>query len=410
MQDIRLPEHWSSRLLFIENTVLNNGRAELQIEETDEGGYSCDCHGIVDRFLISKLNKYIWLVEDCGTYDTNHYHTANIYYIDPTSLNKVILYHITRDMEYDVECDRMYTTNGGSNKVSILDDKFENLTANFYLKYEKNIPPCKEEVEKITEDDIDKYYIYLYNYSSSNQIGIVDALSVNNKLEDIESRLFIEGNPINKLNLLDINITNVQITTSQLSVKYDIPENTSNDFKVGFINIDSTTDKFISNYIKPYAPESTYFIIQPPKNRSWIYYRLLSTEHDIGNPFGYYYGKYNIDSHEYYRYPLGMSGIGIQGHYGTFNNDNNTYTYEINLDRSNDSIGNYLFLPIEVCDYKSMKFYNSSDEEISWDGNMWTPGDYFFNDIDGRKYRFWWFYHTTRIYKIILTYNINNDN
>ena len=108
--NIRLPEHNSSRLIFVPSSITgNNPDFKLYIEDTTTDS-NCSCSGDSEypsNWLLGKLNNYCWYLEDCGIYDSNHYHTANIYYYDNSNVKQNYI-TVTRSMEYGEESDRLF--------------------------------------------------------------------------------------------------------------------------------------------------------------------------------------------------------------------------------------------------------------------------------------------------------------
>ena len=87
--NIILPEHNSSRLLFIDNQDPNFNLTIENLEQDSSEKDKCNCSD--PKFLLGQLNDYIWLLEDSGTYDTNHTHQANLNYLHLGVLIKYLL-------------------------------------------------------------------------------------------------------------------------------------------------------------------------------------------------------------------------------------------------------------------------------------------------------------------------------
>ena len=102
MQRIKLPEHYSSRLLFVDDkNIPDPSNFKLEIEDTTSGqtGHDeMDNSEYPNNFLLGKLTNNIWYLEDSGIYDSNHEHTAEIYNENDGVRNT--LYNVTRIMEY----------------------------------------------------------------------------------------------------------------------------------------------------------------------------------------------------------------------------------------------------------------------------------------------------------------------
>ena len=79
-KNIKLFEHNSSRLLFVDH---QESDFKLDLEELEQDSSETDkCNCDSPKFLLGKLNNYIWLLEDSGIYDSNHTHQANINHTD----------------------------------------------------------------------------------------------------------------------------------------------------------------------------------------------------------------------------------------------------------------------------------------------------------------------------------------
>ena len=398
IKEIILPEHNSSRILFINNSCLNNGDVNLEIRDTtdDEHCTETSDYAYNNSWLLGKLNNYMWLLEDVGEYDLNHEHKADIYYIDPNTNQEVVLYHIRRVMEYGEECDRLYMQYGGGMKLLLTDVQNDNMTANLYIKYERNLAGCYEEVGQTTQDGKDVNYIIFYKYSGK-QIGIAEVISIVNELNVTTDEVDGSGNPIpmTGLNYCIANINNVSIDFSQISINFLLSENNTNDVKVGMIGINSINKKFISYKIVNNCIEPSYFLLQTPNKRSWICYRTC-----YNTNFGVYYNNRTMPNDTIVGF-LNREGSGLNGYYGTYDNINNQYVYEINISK-NDPFN--FMIPKMFTDWASIEWKDNNGNTIRYFDGL-TPFD-FFNDLDGLYYKIYSFPINSRIHKIIIRYNI----
>ena len=398
IKEIILPEHNSSRLLFISNNYINTGDVELNIEDTTDSEYCTEKSSIQydNNWLLGKLNNYIWLLEDTGQYDLNHEHTANIYYNDPSTNEKVIIYTVRRVMEYGEECDRLYLQYSGSLKLLLLDNIENTQYANMYIKYERNLPGCKEEI--VTRDDSDgiTYGVAFYKYQGKT-LGISEIIAISNKLVVNTDETDSSGNPIpmTGLNYCIPSINNINIDFSKLNISYTISQNTTNDIKVGILGINSSSKKFISYKIYNNCIESSYFIVQAPRNRSWICYRsCYNTTY-----YGMYYSLRTMPDNTTCGY-LSRKGSELTGKFGNYDSSSNQYVYEFNITDKTKPF--HFMIPKYFTNWTSIEFKNSSDNIITYDGN--DPFD-FFNELDGLYYKVYSIKTSSSITKIIIKYS-----
>lgn len=395
LSEIILPEHNSSRLLFINDGILNSSQAELIIEDTTTDA-NCDCDGDIvfsNKWLLGRLNSNIWLLEDCGVYDSNHEHTAKIYYINPDTNQEVFICNVRRVMEYGLECDRLYCQTGGGMKTIFTDGNidFENLpSVNFYIKYEKNLPPIKEEVSFEEDDHGTKTYsLTFYKKNELNQIGITDVLSITNNLQ-------VQN--INNLHIIIPSITDLSADFSKISIKYNIGPNPENDLQVGIIGVNTANKKFISPLISNGCIEPTYFMVVYPKNRSWICYRIST---DI--VYGVAYNNRKVNG--YNAVLINRADEGLTGSFGISQYSNTIYSHNINLDRSHERC--FFMLPLQFTDYEEIRFQNSSRRTIDYDGESIIE---IYNELDGMYYRVYTFLQSSEIYSMQIRYRIPQDN
>ena len=398
-KQIILPEHNSSRLIFIDNNNVN-----LLVDNTTRVS-ECDCYYGTSRMQIGKLNDYIWIIEDVGEYDTNHQHSADLYYIDPNTNERKVLYNVTRIFEYNSECDRAYVQHGGGHKMIIVFPSNKQLSANFYLKYAKNTPNVKEEVIYDTAND--NYLIYTYKYDESGKLGINDLIGIVKTLNITTDELDNAGNPkpMEGVSYIDLSIDSVDVTMNQIRINYHIGDNNTDDLKVGVLGINSATDKFISPLITDDRIEPLYFIIEPPKNRSWIFLRIdKDEEHNVATPPKYYTQPTNRMVGEYHCGYLWGNMIGFKGIY---NENDNTYEYNIDV----DSIPMIFSIPEYYLDYKSIQFFDENDNELKMQGpstnwphsNTWQ----IYNEYDGICYFSYLIHVQSKTKKIKLVYDAN---
>lgn len=378
VSNIKFPEHNSSRLIFVNPNSLNNiNDYKLYVEDiTNDQNCSIECSGNSVKWLLGKLNENVWLLEDTGIYDSNHEHTGDIYYIDNND-QKQIVYNITRVMEYSQECDRMYTEHGGGFKFLLLDGDEDDLYANFYIKYERNLPGCFEKIEDlIINNETISDCIEFCKYDSDNQLIITEILKINTEMSIVDNTT---GNPMDNINYCNISINDISVDFSKLSVNYHIDENNTNDIKLGFISTNYISGKFLSaNYanMNDSVITPSYFIVQAPKNRSWICYRKVNNKGTMWD------GYSNIWDDKYCGM-LDFPDEELTGYYGTYNDETNSYIYEIDIDRSKMPF--ILLIPKMFCDYDLIEYFDENDRLIIYyDGE---PIKDIFNELDGMFYR-----------------------
>jgi len=388
-KEILLPEHNSSMLLFINDDKVNNGRVKLLIEDTTESQYCTETSNYQynNSWLLGKLNNYIWLLEDVGQYDLNHEHTCKIYYIDYSTYEEVVLFNVTRVYEYGEECDRLYLQHSGGLKALLVDPEKTTFTNDFYIKYERNLPGCKEEISTEVENGKTKHYVSFYKYDNVNEeVGLTEIMAISNELlvtDDV-------GNPIPVIKYCKPNIQQATIDFSRICIDYTLAENNTNDLKIGILGVNSSTKKFISSRIYYNCLEPSYYIIQPPKNRSWICYRTCYTEYS-----NLYFNNISMPNNINCGY-LNREGSGLIGHYGTLNNGE--YAYEISIAKNGNPF--HLMIPTYFTDWTSIG-WKENNTDVSYDGNQ--PFD-FFNVLDGTYYKIYSLPETSRINKIIIRY------
>jgi len=422
--NIKLPEHNSSRLLFIDNQDPN---FELDLEELEQDSSEKDkCNCDNPKFLLGKLNNYIWLLEDSGTYDTNHIHQANINHTDQYG-NTETFFNVTRIMEYSEECDRLYTAHSGGLKFVLLDSPSESQIIELFIKYERTLPGY-ELITDLKNNNTGETYpacLTFWKYNTNNVLQMYQVVQLVGGLNIIDSNTL---QPMNNINYCSIEVTQAQIDFNKLKFTYNINPNTTNDIKISFIGTTSlftnpnsgNYGKFISqryydsndNYVEP-----GIFLIQAPKNRSWICYRFLY--HTTSSPGEYVYSiprsKLTTLSNEYsIRYKdnckccrINMSAL--NGYYG--NLENNKYIYEIDIDRNLNKNYFTLMIPSIFTDYESLEYLDNNDNVVS--GYMDLGANEFneeniYNEFDGMFYKqisFPIFRNYCKVYKVKLTYN-----
>lgn len=418
MQRIKLPEHYSSRLLFVDDKNISDPtNFKLYVRDTtsDVNCTEMNSTEYPNNFLLGKLTNNIWYIEDSGIYDSNHEHTAEIYTTDNNIETK--LYDVTRIMEYAGECDRLYMEHGGGLKVILLDSPTENMTLNFYIKYERSLPAAREIsgslVSQIDNQEINNCVMFLkQNGEISEVIQMIFGLVVTKEDKD-ENDNYV---PMENINYCNINPTTISCSFSQISVFYNIEANLSNEPKISLIgtrtisgNIKSNdyVGKFVSynyaidndSYVEP-----GYFIVQAPKNRSWICYRTC---------YGHmYYGAVIVNFiNMQYKFKkdkqnnnckctnIRWEGAGMNGYYGTLTN--NKYVYTINIDRS--QVPFILYLPEIFWNYNSITYLGANDNIIqTYDGR---PIENIYNELDGLFYKVIIIDQNSTIHKIKLEYN-----
>ena len=427
--NIILPEHNSSRLLFIDNQDPN---FNLQIEDLEQDSSEKDkCNCSNPKFLLGQLNDYIWLLEDSGTYDTNHTHQAKLNYTDQNN-NTETFFNVNRIMELSAESDRLYTAHSGGLKFILLDSPLEDQIIELFIKYERTLPGF-EMITDLKNTQTGEIYpgclvFFKYNTNNTSQMSQVVQLIAGLSVRDSNTL-----QPMNNINYCSLNVKNATIDFNELKFTYSIEPNITNDIKVSFIGTNSlftnpnsgNYGKFISqryyenndNYIEPGV-----FLIQAPKNRSWICYR---TYYNSGFSPGTYVNvvtKSNLTNHSY-EYTNKYKNDGendclcfylnkspLNGYKGTL--ENNKYVYEINIDRNSDKNVFLLMIPKMFCNYTSLEYLDNNNNVLtnSMDlgANEFTVKD-IYNELDGMFYKLivipiLRFY--CKIYKVKLTYNI----
>jgi len=427
--NIILPEHNSSRLLFIDNQDPN---FNLQIEDLEQDSSEKDkCNCSNPKFLLGQLNDYIWLLEDSGTYDTNHTHQAKLNYTDQNN-NTETFFNVNRIMELSAESDRLYTAHSGGLKFILLDSPLEDQIIELFIKYERTLPGF-EMITDLKNTQTGEIYpgclvFFKYNTNNTSQMSQVVQLIAGLSVRDSNTL-----QPMNNINYCSLNVKNATIDFNELKFTYSIEPNITNDIKVSFIGTNSlftnpnsgNYGKFISqryyenndNYIEPGV-----FLIQAPKNRSWICYR---TYYNSGFSPGTYVNvvtKSNLTNHSY-EYTNKYKNDGendclcfylnkspLNGYKGIL--ENNKYVYEINIDRNSDKNVFLLMIPKMFCNYTSLEYFDNNNNVLtsSMDlgANEFDVKD-IYNELDGMFYKLITipilrFY--CKIYKVKLTYNI----
>ena len=427
MQRIKLPEHYSSRLLFLQTKTMedvdedcNIDDFNLQIRDTtnDVNCTESDNSEYPSKFLLGKLTNHVWYLEDSGIYDSNHEHTAIAYHISECNGTEKTVYQITRIMEYGDECDRLYMEHGGGLKVVLIDsvDPTEEQTLNFYIKYERSKPAPVEVFGNVkdTNNNVIQNCLVFEKYNDNNQLVISEIIQMTFGLLIYKNDEFGPNGeyiPVEYINYCSIHPQNITYDFSKITIKYTIDENTGNEPLFSMIGTNSVGDNVgISNYWGKFISykyhndndsyvEPGYFLVQAPKNRSWICYRTY-----IGHPnpgVGVY--DYSISNYKYkddakcinVRWPE----AGLNGYYGTYNSSTNTYTYEI--DTSEKSFG--LLLPKIFWNYTSLKLLDSNGNELV------RPDDHsitiIYNELDGMFYKSILMLPTSQVNKIKLEYS-----
>ena len=421
--NIKLFEHNSSRLLFVDNIDPN---FELKLEELEQDSSEKDkCNCNKPKFLLGKLTNSVWLLEDSGAYDSNHTHQANINYTDQSD-NTETFFNVDRLMEYSAESDHLYTSHGGGLKFVLLDSPIEDQTIELFIKYERTLPGI-EQITDLKNNDTGEIYpacIVFYKYNNNvlqmlQIVQLVAGLNVrdNNTLE-----------PMKNINYCSLHVKNALIDFNRLKFTYSIDPNTSNDIKVSFIGTNSlftnpslgNYGKFISgryyenndNYLEP-----GFFLIQAPKNRSWI---CLRTKYGSTNSPGTYY--YNVSQSDIqsliYVYEIKhkdnckccyLNKSPLDGYYG--NLENNKYVYEINIDRNLDENYFTIMIPYIFTDYESLEYIDNNGNIVS--GYMDLGANEFveeniYNELDGMFYKqisLPIIRTYCKVYKLKITYN-----
>lgn len=400
MSNIHLLEHNSSRLLFFSSNV----ETELKIESTTSDPYCTehDEYQYMNDWLLGRLNNKIYMVEDVGIYDSNHEHTAKIYHMVDGVEN--ITWNLTRQMEYSEECDRLYCEHSGGFKILLVDSPTESQKANFYIKYDRNLPGVGEYIGRLRNEATGETYyncIVFYKYDDGNNLIMSEVLQMDFNLSVVND----DNTPMEGINYCGILPKRAEVEFSRISIEYNITENTSNDVKIGMIGVSSlneTTTGSGYRYSKFLSPryfdgndniiEPMYFIVQPPKNRSWICFR---TSYEQVSP-----GPYSIRTLDGCNcYYIRVPGAGLNGYYGTYNSSTDTYRYEIIVDRSR--LPFILMLPKIFWNYSSIKYYDTNNSLRSFDGQSLN----IFNELDGMYYKIFKLLPTSSIAKIILEYS-----
>ena len=421
--NIKLFEHNSSRLLFVDNIDPN---FELKLEELEQDSSEKDkCQCDEPKFLLGKLTNSVWLLEDSGMYDSNHTHQANINHTDQSD-NTETFFNVNRLMEYGAESDRLYTSHGGGLKFVLLDSPIEDQTIELFIKYERTLPGI-EHITDLKNNDTGEIYpacIVFYKYNNNvlqmlQIVQLVAGLNVrdNNTLE-----------PMENINYCSLQVKNVLIDFNRLKFTYSIDPNTSNDIKVSFIGTNSlftnpssgNYGKFISrryyenndNYLEP-----GFFLVQAPKNRSWVCFRTKYGSTD--SPGTYYYiisrsdiqslrNIYEIKHKDNYKCCY-INKSPLNGYYG--NLENNKYVYEINIDRNLDQNYFTIMIPDIFTDYESLEYIDNNGNIVS--GYMDLGANEFveeniYNELDGMFYKqisLPIIRTYCKVYKLKITYN-----
>ena len=418
--NIKLPEHNSSRLLFIDT---NDPDFKLDLEELSQDPDEKDrCNCTSPKFLLGKLNQYIWLIEDSGKYDSNHTHQATLSNTDILN-NTEDMFSVNRIMEYSQECDRMYANHSGGIKFILLDSPQEDQTIDLFIKYERTLPGF-EYITDLQDNNGNVYpaCIAFCKYID-NTPKIFQAVQLVGGLNVVDSNTH---QPMQNIDYCNITVKNAVIDFNKLTFTYSITPNTTNNIKINYIGTQSIDTnpgnsfygKFISekyyksndNFIEPGV-----FLIQAPQNRSWICYRsfynntyLPGTTIDIisyysGQLYGFEYKSKN--NKQCFR----LSKSSLNGYNGSL--INNKYVYEINVDRNNDKDYFLLTLPSIFTDYESVEYYDQNNTKLTRPVDL---GQYEFivediyNELDGMFYKLFIIpigLQNCKIYKIKLTYN-----
>lgn len=424
---IKLPEHNSSRLLFVDTNdpdfTLDITEIAQDLNGENQGESSCSC--ATPKFLLGKLNQYIWIIEDSGDYDTNHRHRAELSNTDQLN-NTEVMFNVSRLMEYGSECDRLYTNHSGGIKFILLDSPSEDQTADLFIKYERSLP-CFEYITDLRDNNTGQIYpacIAFYKYIN-NSPSIFQIVQLVGGLTVVDSNT---QQPMQNIDYCNITVKNAVIDFNKLTFTYSVTPNTSNNVKINYIGTQSLQTnpnndfygKFISrryyqendNFIEP-----GFFIIQAPQNRSWICYRTCRRNNYI--PGGvvdvtYRYVQDNNSGYEWdYKYKDGCQCFKVKAPLNGYNGNliNNKYIYEIDVDRNDDRNFFLLVLPSIFCDYESVEYYDQNGIKLTRPIDL---GQYDFgvediyNEFDGMFYKLFMIpigLQNCKIYKIKLTYN-----
>ena len=309
-------------------------------------------------------------------------------------------------MEYGQESDRLYTKYSGGLKLIFNDGKTLSGSTSFYIKYEKNLPGCTEVVHREEEDGkiLDGIIFYKYNDTT---IGILDIGVISNELIVTKDNVFDdEGNPVpmENLNYVKNTINTLTCDMNQISISYTLDNNLLNDIKIGILGVSTQGKKFISYKIVDNCIEPAYFIVQAPKNRSWICYRLAYTYSYPGPTYGSS-RRLNGCTCRILYFPESS----LNGYFGEYDASTSSYKYTINIDKTKTYYT--LLLPDIFWDFDSIIFKDSSDNTISYSGYNFisgttssTPID-IYNEGDGMFYRCWTLPQASSISKIIVSYH-----
>lgn len=420
--NIKLFEHNSSRLLFVDNQEPDFNLSLNELEQDSSEKDKCNCDS--PKFLLGKLNNYIWLLEDSGTYDTNHTHQANINHTNQLE-NTETFFNINRLMEYSGECDRLYTAHGGGLKFVLLDSPTENQIIELFIKYERSLP-CVEQITDLRDNNTGDVYpgcLVFWKYNVNNQLQMFQVTQLIGGLNVIDSNTL---QPMNNINYCSINVNNVEIDFNRLKFTYTIEPNNTNDIKINFIGTNSlftnpsseNYGKFISkkyyenndNYVEPGV-----FLIQAPNNRSWICYRTNFS----ANPGTYIYliSQSNIQTLSY-EYEIKqkdnckccyMNKSALNGYYGSL--ENGKYVYDIYVSRTDNANYFSIMIPFIFNDYESLEYFDNNNNKLTDQNDFGYPEfriENTYNELDGIFYKQIVIpigLQYCKIYKVKLTYN-----
>lgn len=403
--NIRLPEHNSSRLIFVPSNITgNNPDFKLYIEDTTTDS-NCSCSGDSEypsNWLLGKLNNYCWYLEDCGIYDSNHYHTANIYYYDNSNVKQNYI-TVTRSMEYGEESDRLYCEHSGSLKVLLYDYSEQNVSCNFYIKYERNLPAAKEALGNLTDTTTGETIyncVAFYKYNNENQLIMTEAIQLSFALEVVNEE---DNTPMTGINYCSIEPTRATCDTTKLALTAKLNENTLTDIRVGLIGTNSLGEKNpsyhyygkfmpVDYYENNYQPiDPSYFIVQAPKN-GWIALRI-----GIGSGTLLYNNRYKDGIVCGF---IRQVGAGLTGYFGNWKSSSATYQYDIELNRNTEPC--MIMIPKLYWNYSQIIWKNSSGSSVSYSG---LPQEELYNELDGMFYRIFILPPSSPIQKITLHYS-----
>ena len=421
--NIKLFEHNSSRLLFVNNQDPNFKLDIVELDQDPSENDKCNCDN--PKFLLGKLNNYIWLLEDSGDYDTNHTHQANINHMDQYN-NTETLFNVDRIMEWNQDSDRIYTAHGGGLKYILLDSPVEDQIVEFFIKSEKSLP-CFEKIMDLRDTETGNVFpgcLVFYRYDTNNILQKYQIVQLIGGLNVLDNNTL---QPMNNINYCSINIKNIMVNFNQLKFTYSIEPNNTNDIKINYIGTQSLyTDsesgnygKFISgdyylnndNYIEP-----GIFLIQVPKNRSWICYRsFYSSSFSFGSAVTLI-PRSNISTLSFERENkyknnckcFYLDCCGLNGYYGIL--ENNKYVYEINIDRNDKEIF-FIMIPNMFSDYESLQYLDNNGNIVSSYMDLGANEfreENIYNELDGMFYKAITipvFRNYCKIYKVKLTYN-----